>query len=63
MMDVQASYPAYRESGFLWVPKVPQGWQMLRNGRLFGHRVENGLSDLPILEVLLRTGVRAGWKT
>lgn len=31
---------------------------MLRNGRLFGHRVETGFPDLPILEVSLRTGVR-----
>ncbi|MBF0853477.1 restriction endonuclease subunit S [Gluconobacter wancherniae] len=31
---------------------------MLRNGRLFGHRVETGYPDLPILEVSLRTGVR-----
>ncbi|TNV91101.1 restriction endonuclease subunit S [Xylella fastidiosa] len=31
---------------------------MLRNGRLFGHRVEMGFPDLPILEVSLRTGVR-----
>lgn len=31
---------------------------MLRNGRLFGHRVETGFPNLPILEVSLRTGVR-----
>ncbi|MBL0720091.1 restriction endonuclease subunit S [Piscinibacter sp. Jin2] len=31
---------------------------MLRNGRLFGHRVETGFPDLPILEVSLRTCVR-----
>ena len=31
---------------------------MLRNGRLFSHRVETGFPDLPILEVSLRTGVR-----
>lgn len=31
---------------------------MLRNGRLFGHRVETGFPDLPIMEVSLRTGVR-----
>jgi len=30
----------------------------LRNGRLFGHRVETGFPALPILEVSLRTGVR-----
>jgi type I restriction enzyme S subunit len=31
---------------------------VLRNGRLFGQRVETGFPDLPILEVSLRTGVR-----
>nr|WP_236676989.1 restriction endonuclease subunit S [Piscinibacter lacus] len=30
----------------------------MRNGRLFGHRVETGFPDLPILEVSLRTCVR-----
>lgn len=57
-MAFQATYPAYQESGLLWVPKVPQGWNVLRNGRLFTHRVQTGFPDLPILEVSLRTGVR-----
>ncbi len=51
-------YEAYRASGLPWVPDIPEGWQVLRNGRLFGHRVETGYPDLPILEVSLRTGVR-----
>ncbi|WMR35089.1 restriction endonuclease subunit S [Metapseudomonas otitidis] len=51
-------YPNYRASGLPWVPRLPEGWQVLRNGRLFGHRVETGFPDLPILEVSLRTGVR-----
>jgi type I restriction enzyme S subunit len=55
---LQATYPAYQESGLPWVPKVPQGWNVLRNGRLFAHRVETGFPALPILEVSLRTGVR-----
>lgn len=57
-MALQATYPAYQESGLPWVPKVPQGWNVLRNGRLFAHRVQTGFPDLPILEVSLRTGVR-----
>jgi type I restriction enzyme, S subunit len=57
-MAFQATYPAYQESGLPWVPKVPQGWNVLRNGRLFTHRVQTGFPDLPILEVSLRTGVR-----
>jgi type I restriction enzyme S subunit len=32
--------------------------QVLRNGRLFSHRVQIGFPDLPIPEVSLRTGVR-----
>lgn len=57
-MTVANAYPAYRTSGLPWVPRLPEGWQVLRNGRLFGHRVETGFPDLPILEVSLRTGVR-----
>lgn len=51
-------YPSYRDSGLAWVPDIPEGWQVLRNGRLFAHRVQTGFPDLPILEVSLRTGVR-----
>lgn len=57
-MALQATYPAYQESGLPWIPKVPQGWNVLRNGRLFAHQVQTGFPDLPILEVSLRTGVR-----
>lgn len=57
-MALQATYPTYQASGLPWVPKVPQGWNVFRNGRLFAHRVQIGFPDLPILEVSLRTGVR-----
>lgn len=53
-----APYPNYAPSGLPWAPQIPEGWQVQRNGRLFGHRVETGYPDLPILEVSLRTGVR-----
>lgn len=53
-----APYPNYTPSGLPWVPHIPEGWQVQRNGRLFSHRVETGYPDLPILEVSLRTGVR-----
>lgn len=56
--DQASAYPSYRDSGLPWAPKIPEGWQVLRNGRLFSHRVETGFPDLPILEVSLRTGVR-----
>jgi len=51
-------YPSYRDSGLPWAPEIPEGWQVLRNGRLFAHRVQTGFPGLPILEVSLRTGVR-----
>jgi type I restriction enzyme S subunit len=57
-MALQATYPAYQESGLPWAPTVPQGWNVQRNGRLFAHRVQTGFPSLPILEVSLRTGVR-----
>jgi len=57
-MAAQVTYPAYQESGLPWSPRVPRGWRVLRNGRLFAHRVQTGFPDLPILEVSLRTGVR-----
>lgn len=57
-MTLQATYPAYQASGLPWAPKMPQGWYVLRNGRLFAHRAETGFPELPILEVSLRTGVR-----
>jgi type I restriction enzyme, S subunit len=53
-----APYPNYTASGLPWAPQIPEGWQVLRNGRLFSHRVETGYPGLPILEVSLRTGVR-----
>lgn len=57
-MNTKTAYPAYRDSGVPWAPCVPNDWQVLRNGRLFAHRVETGFPDLPILEVSLKTGVR-----
>lgn len=57
-MAAAKAYQNYHASGLPWVPLLPEGWQVLRNGRLFGHRVETGFPDLPILEVSLRTGVR-----
>ena len=51
-------YAEYRDSGLPWLPKIPAHWQTMRNGSLFGQRSETGYSDLPILEVSLKTGVR-----
>jgi len=57
-MTATRPYERYSDSGLPWTPRLPDGWQVLRNGRLFAHRVETGYPDLPILEVSLRTGVR-----
>ena len=51
-------YPAYKLSGIEWLEKVPAHWQVVRNGQLFVQRHEVGFSELPILEVSLRSGVR-----
>lgn len=47
-----------KPSGVEWLGKVPEHWEIRRNGRLFAQRNETGFADLPILEVSLRTGVR-----
>ncbi len=57
-MTIAKAYPTYRESGLPWSPTLPEAWQVLRNSRLFAHRVQTGFPDLPILEVSLHTGVR-----
>lgn len=49
-------YPAYKDSGVDWLPKVPAHWSMRRNVRLFAERHETGFGDLTVLEVSLRTG-------
>lgn len=51
-------YPAYKRSGMAWLGDLPDHWQVVRNGRLFAQRNEVGFSELPILEVSLKTGVR-----
>ena len=51
-------YPAYKDSGVEWLVEVPRHWAMVRNGRVFTQRNETGFSELPILEVSLRSGVR-----
>ena len=51
-------YPEYKDSGLPWLGKIPVHWEVFRNGRLFEQRNQTGFSNLPILEVSLRTGVR-----
>lgn len=51
-------YSSYRPSGMSWLDQVPAHWDVKRNGQLFSQRKETGFTELPILEVSLRTGVR-----
>ncbi len=51
-------YGEYNDTKLPWAPKLPSHWQIWRNGKLFGQRIETGYPELPILEVSLRTGVR-----
>jgi type I restriction enzyme S subunit len=47
-----------KPSGVEWLGDVPEHWEVRRNGRLFVERNETGFSELPILVVSLRTGIR-----
>lgn len=58
MLSDLKPYPKYRASGLPWLGKIPEHWEVRRNGRLFGPRREIGFPNLPILEVSIRTGVR-----
>ena len=51
------SYAAYKSSGLEWLGSVPAHWRLARNGHLFVQRNEVGYTELPILEVSLRSGV------
>jgi len=51
-------YPEYKDSRLPWLGQIPAHWEVRRNGRLFAQRNETGFSDLPILEVSLKTEVR-----
>ena len=58
MIEGLKPYAEYKESGLAWVPKIPTTWETARNGNLFQQRNETHRSELPVLEVSLRTGVR-----
>ena len=47
-----------KPSGIAWIGKLPEHWEVVRNGQLFSQRNEKGFPELPILEVSLKTGVR-----
>lgn len=51
-------YAAYKDSGLQWLEQLPAHWRTARNGSLFGQRAQTGYTELPILEVSLKTGVK-----
>lgn len=52
-----AQYPSYRATKLSYAPRLPSHWDIRPNGRLFGLRKDRGKTDLPILEVSIRSGV------
>ena len=58
MIENLKPYPETKDSGLPWLREVPAHWEMKRNGGLFQQCNDPGNSELPILEVSLRTGVR-----
>jgi type I restriction enzyme S subunit len=48
-----------KASGLEWLGDIPAHWEVRRNGQLFAQRNQKGFGELPILEVSLKTGVRA----
>lgn len=58
MIDGLRPYPSTKATGSPWLGKIPEHWEVRRNGRLFGPRREIGFPGLPVLEVSIRSGVR-----
>jgi type I restriction enzyme S subunit len=48
-----------KPSGVPWLGDIPRHWEIVRNMALFAHRVESGISGLPVLQVSLRSGISA----
>ncbi len=48
-----------KPSGIPWLGDIPQHWEIVRNMALFTHRVQAGKSELPVLQVSLRSGITA----
>jgi type I restriction enzyme S subunit len=46
-----------KDSGIPWLGEIPAHWEVRRNMSLFSHRVESGVSELPVLQVSLRSGI------
>jgi type I restriction enzyme S subunit len=46
-----------KPTGLGWLESIPRTWEVRRNAVLFADRDERGRSDLPVLEVSIRSGV------
>lgn len=56
---LQPSTLPKKPSGIPWLGDIPKHWGIVRNMALFAHRVESGISGLPVLQVSLRSGITA----
>ncbi len=46
-----------KPSDIPWLGEIPEHWRIVRNMALFAHRVETGVTGLPVLQVSLRSGI------
>ncbi|MBK8760855.1 MAG: restriction endonuclease subunit S [Sulfuritalea sp.] len=46
-----------KDSGIPWLGQIPTHWEIVRNLALFSHRIEQGISGMPVLQVSLRSGI------
>jgi type I restriction enzyme S subunit len=46
-----------KPSGIPWLSEIPKHWRIVRNMALFSHRIEAGISGMPVLQVSLHSGI------
>lgn len=47
----------FKNSGFEWIGKIPEHWEIIKNGALFEERKESGNENLPLLSVSIHSAV------
>lgn len=55
--DAWKPYPKYKESGVIWLDKVPKHWRMRRTKTLLRERVQKGFPSEPLLAATQTQGV------
>jgi type I restriction enzyme S subunit len=56
-MDALKPYPEYKDSGSLWLGRVPQHWSVLPNRALFIEMNQRGYPDEEMLSVTINQGI------